>query len=146
VSSRKHIAYPPATAGLVITDAYALLVLAQRFLASGESAADVVVNTEFNFYRVRMTPSDSPAIKVNYQEEGASAITGTRPTRGVALQVSPLGEPAEKPDFSLLGLSGDITVLFDQDSGLPLQLRGNAPRIGVAEINLKAVTPRDTPE
>jgi len=107
------------------------------------------VNTEFNFYRVLMSHSDGPAIEMNYQLQGASApVSGKRPTRGVTLRVSPLGELAEKPDFSLLGLDGaaDITVLFDPANGLPVQLRGTAPRIGSTEINLKAATLREATE
>ncbi len=59
-----------------------------------------------------------------------------------------MGELAEKPDFSLLGLdgAGDITMLFDTANSLPVQLRGTAPRIGNAEINLKAATLRDATE
>ena len=60
----------------------------------------------------------------------------------VALQVDPEGQLAEKPDFSVLGLSGDIILFFDKVTGLPLQVRGTAPRIGDADINLKSVTPR----
>lgn len=144
VSSRRDIAYPPAAAGKVVTDAYTLLILAGRFLNSSEPSAEVIVNTEFNFYRVRMTHSDSTSIKANYEVTGASRVSGSRQTDAVALQVSPLGEQADKPDFSLLGLNGDITVLFERDSGLPLQLRGTAPRIGTTEINLKAVTLRES--
>jgi hypothetical protein len=149
VSNRHEIPYPAAAAGMVVTDAYALLDLAGRFLDSDETSAEVVVNTEFNFYRVQMSHSDGLATQVNYQVNGAAAaVSGDQQTRGVTLQVSPLGELAEKPDFSLLGLTdgGDITVLFDTVNSLPVQLRGTAPRIGSAEINLKAVTLRETAE
>lgn len=145
VSSSREIPYPAAAAGLVVTDAYALLDLAGRFLASDAAAMEVAVNTEFNFYRVRMSRRDGPSIGVNYQVSGASAVTGKRPSRVVAIAVSPLGEQPDKPDFSLLGLGGEITVLFDESGDLPLQLRGDAPRIGKAEINLKAVTLREPP-
>ena len=53
-----------------------------------------------------------------------------------------IAELAEEDDFSVLGLYGDIIFLFDKESGLPLQIRGEAPRIGPTEINLKAVTTR----
>ncbi len=143
VSSRRKIAYPPGADGLPVTDAYALLLLAARFLTSPGAAADVVVNTEFNFYQVRMSHSEGRTVETNYEVAGGAASTGPRPTRGVNLAVSPLGEQVDKPDFSLLGLGGEITILFDQESLLPLQLRGTAPRIGAAEINLKRVTLRD---
>tara|TARA_R110001599_G_scaffold353884_2_gene602358 strand:+ start:43879 stop:44736 length:858 start_codon:yes stop_codon:yes gene_type:complete len=145
VSSRRDIAYPQEAAGKVVTDAYALLALAARFHASGAEAAEVIVNTEFNFYLVRMTPGgDPPGIKVNYRlDNSKTAVTGKRNAGAVALAISPAGDQLEKYDFSLLGLNGDITILFDEESGLPLQLRGSAPRIGATEINLKSVTLRN---
>lgn len=145
VSSRKDIAYPQEAAGKVVTDAYALLALAGRFQASGAEAAEVIVNTQSNFYLVSMTHSnDKPGIKVSYQVEGTqAAVTGKRSTHAVALAVTPVGDQPDKHDFSLLGLSGDITILFDVDSGLPLQLRGTAPRIGDAKIDLKRVMLRN---
>lgn len=144
VSSRRDISYPPGAAGKVVTDAYALLALAGRFQASDARDAEVIVNTDFNFYQVRMTRSnDKPGIKVNYQvEDTQAAVTGQRNTRAVALEIAPMGDQPDKYDFSLLGLNGDITILFDVDTGLPLQLSGTAPRIGDAEINLKRVTLR----
>tara|TARA_R110001592_G_scaffold336960_1_gene622790 strand:- start:56765 stop:57622 length:858 start_codon:yes stop_codon:yes gene_type:complete len=145
VSSRKDIAYPQEAAGKVVTDAYALLLLAGRFQASGAEAAEVIVNTEFNFYLVRMTPGgDQPGIKVNYRlDNSKTAVTGTRSAAAVALAISPVGDQLEKYDFSLMGLNGDIIILFDEENGLPLQLRGSAPRIGATEINLKSVTLRN---
>jgi len=144
VSSSREIPYPPLAANSVVTDAYALLALADRFLDSTEAAAEVIVNTDFNFYRVQMSRSDGPTVGVDYVLAGApSRVVGERETRGVTLQVSPIGAQPDKPDFSLLGLSGEITILFDRASGLPVQLRGTAPRIGSAMINLKGVTLRE---
>lgn len=144
LTSSKEVAYPTLPDSTVVTDAYALLELAGRFLASEAASRQVVVNTEFNFYLVTMSRSDTPAIKASYQVEGqVKAVSGQRETRGVTLQVSPLGEQADKPDFSLLGLHGEISLLFDRDNGLPLQLKGTAPRLGSAEINLVGVTLRD---
>ena len=59
---------------------------------------------------------------------------------------SPLGEQVDKPDFSLLGLQGEIILFFDKDSGVLLQVRGTAPRIGETEVNLKTVTMREPAE
>ena len=77
---------------MVVTDAYALLDLAGRFLDSDQTSTEAVVNTEFNFYRVQMSRGEGPTIEMNYQLQGAAAVTGKRETRGVTLQVSPLGE------------------------------------------------------
>lgn len=143
VSSRHDIPYPPEAAGIVVIDAYALLALAGRFQASGAESKEVIVNTEFNFYRVRMTSGTAgTSVQANYQLDEQTAVTGERKTQAVALAISPVGDQPDKYDFSLLGLNSDITMLFDEDTGLPLQLRGNAPRIGSAEINLKSATLR----
>ena len=50
----------------------------------------------------------------------------------------------KKNDFRLLGLNGEIILFFDRVTGLPLQIRGQAPRIGATEINLKSVTLRES--
>ncbi len=143
VSSRREIPYPSALGKLPLTDSYALLLLAGR-LACGDSAA-VAVQTDFNFYRVHMSAARGPAIAVDYTETGgAGHVTGERETRQVTLGVSPLGTPEDDPDFSLFGLLGEITILFDADSGLPLEMRGAAPRIGKASIDLRSVQLRSS--
>ena len=106
-----------------------------------DEVTEVVVNTEFNFYLVKMSRSTGPAIEVEYRLASGETASGRRDTRGVSLEISPLAEP-DKPDFSLLGLHGAITLLFAGDQALPLQLRGTAPRLGSAEITLRAATLR----
>jgi hypothetical protein len=63
----------------------------------------------------------------------------------VAITASPEGKQEDDYDFSVLGLDGEVILLFDPKSGLPLQIRGDAPRIGSTEINLKSVTMRAAP-
>jgi hypothetical protein len=147
LSSRREVPYPEAAGDLTVTGAYALLPLAGRFLAGGAASADVIVHTDLNFYRVRMTRGASSKVPVDYRLlEDNTAVSGKRETQAVVLQASPVGTPADKPDFSLLGLDGEITVQFDPLTGVPLQLRGRAPRIGSATINLKAVRMRAAEE
>lgn len=141
LSSSRNTPYPPAAADLVVTDAYALLYLAGRFQHSQQERTEVVVNTDANFYRVRMTHGQDGKVKVDYQVTGQdSPVTGERDSSEVILSISPVGAAPDKPDFSLLGLNGEITLQLDRASGLPLQLRGTAPRLGATEINLRAVT------
>lgn len=144
LSSSREVIYPgEMPAETAVTDAYVLLVLAGRFLASTEEFAEVVVSTDMNLYRVRMTRGEDVAVKVNYRDTGAdSKVSGKRTTRTVKLDIGPLGVEDGKPDFSLLGLYGKITMLYDPETGLPVQLRGSAPRVGDAEINLRSATMR----
>ncbi len=145
LKSRKKIAYPELANGMVITDVYALLLLADRFQAGSDESAEWVVLTDFNFYHVRMTHSADTDIPVDYQVAGGQSVTGTREMRTVTLQVKPLVPLVAKPDFSLLGLHGRITLLFDNESSILVQLRGTAPRLGDTRINLKKVTLREPP-
>lgn len=142
MSSSKEIPYPESVKGTVITDTYALLLLAQQLQGQPGASTEVVVHTDFNFYQVQMNAGKGITIPVDYQVSGGEAVTGTRDTRAVKLQISPVEPLQEKPDFSLLGLHGYIILLFDQETGQLLQLRGTAPRIGPTEINLKSMTPR----
>ena len=140
LSSRREVPYPDAIGDLAVTGAYALLPLAGRFLAGDSQSADVIVHTDLNFYRVRMTRGADSRIKAQFQLLGENIeVSGSQDTRSVILRASPVGTPEDKPDFSLLGLDGEITVRFDALTGVPLQLQGRAPRIGAATINLKAV-------
>ena len=145
VSSQQQIPYPELAADQVITNAYLLLLLADRFQAGTDESTQAIIHTDFNFYQVTMTHSAGTALEVDYQVNGGQQVTGLRDTHGVTLEVNPLGTLAEKPDFSLLGLHGRITLLYETETGVLVQLRGTAPRLGPAEINLKSVTLR-TPQ
>jgi hypothetical protein len=66
-----------------------------------------------------MSRSDGRPVEANYEVAGGATRAGPRPARSVTLAVSPLGERVDKPDFSLLGLSGEITILFDERRSPP---------------------------
>jgi len=139
------VAYPTAASDAVLTEPYLLLFLAQRLQAQGpDKSMEVIVHTDLNFYRVRLTSGNGIPINADYAVTGQGSVNGQRETLAVALQVTPQGTLAEDTDFSLLGLQGEIIVFFDRSSGLPLQIRGVAPRIGPTAINLKSVTLRES--
>ena len=143
VSSRKTLPFPAAAADTVVTSPYLLVLLAQQLQAEGlDKTREVLVHTDQNFYRARLTSGSGVPIDADYQVEGSGGVSGQRDTVAVSIQVSPEGELADKDDFSLLGLGGNIIIFFDNESRLPLQIRGQAPRIGETGINLKSVTMR----
>lgn len=147
VSSSSRLAYPvladPAEK-LPVTSPYVLIVLAQRLQAQGEGKSlDLLVHTDLNFYRVRLTSGNGVPIDASYNIEGGDVISGKRETTAVALHVTPAHTPEPENDFSLFGLQGEIILFFDRDTGIPLQVRGIAPRIGATAINLKSATLRD---
>jgi len=146
LASRLELAYPPAAGELAVISPYLLILLAERLQALGPgSEMEVLVHTDMNFYRAHLTAGNGIPVDVDYRVDGDQAARGTRETMAVALRVRPEGELAEEDDFSLLGLRGDIILLFERSSGLLLQVRGDAPRVGRTEIDLKAATLRAQP-
>jgi hypothetical protein len=144
VSYSGKVSYPAVTDATIITEPYLLVFLAQRLQALGlDKTMEVLVHTDLNFYRVRLTSGNGIPIDADYDVTGQGRSSGPRETLAVALQVTPQGTLAEDPDFSLLGLQGEIILFFDRSSGLPLQIRGIAPRIGATAINLRSVTMRE---
>jgi hypothetical protein len=145
VTNKQQIVYPAGVKERVLTNPHLLILLAQRLQAQGPgSSLDVAVHTDFNFYRVRLTCGNGIPVDVNYAIIGGKNVKGRRDTIAVALKATPLDTQDDIDDFSLLGLQGQIILFFDKASGLPVQVRGTAPRIGATDINLKSVTMRTT--
>ncbi len=144
-TSRTELAYPSSKSEIVVTTPYMLLLLAQQLQAKGPGESmDVLVHTDLNFYRVHLTSGSGIPISVNYNITGADRVSGMRETLAVAIHAEPDTILEKKDDFRLLGLDGEIILFFDRATGLPLQIRGRAPRIGATEINLKSVTMRES--
>lgn len=144
VSYSGKVSYPTAASDAVVTEPYLLVLLAQRLQAQGpDKSMEVMVHTDLNFFSVRLTSGNGIPIDADYDVTGQGRVSGMRETLAVALQVSPQGTLTEDPDFSLLGLQGEIILFFDRSSGVPLQIRGSAPRIGATAINLRSVTMRE---
>jgi hypothetical protein len=146
VTSTKHLEYPASRGSTVVTSPYMLVLLASQLQAQGPNKSmEVIVNTDLNFYRVKLTSGNGVPIEADYKVSGQEAVSGTFETVAVAIHAKPEGKLADKEDFSVLGLDGEIILFFDSKTGLPLQIRGDAPRIGSTEINLKSVTMRAAP-
>jgi len=140
--STMKIAYPNLE-GVPVSDPHFLLLLAGEFQAGTQEYQNVLVNTDRNFFSIRMTHGEASTTKLNYRVAGENKrIKGKRSTRAVTLAISPVEPLEDNPDFSLLGLSGNITVLFDEEYGIPVQINGQAPRVGATKLNLKSVTLR----
>jgi hypothetical protein len=141
ITSRRELAPPAPAICESMTDPYILLLLAGRSLDPASPQREYCVNTDLNFYRVSITPAGLETVEVDYARDG-EAVRSSVEARVVQIRATPLGTPEDKPDFSLLGLEGDIDILFAADSELPVQLRGRAPRIGATTIDLRAVSLR----
>jgi len=146
VTSRRDIPYPELEEDAVLTSMPALLLVAGSVLETPGQVATVYVHGDFNFYRVRLSVVGEEQVEVDYSLVGREQrMKGRRTAMIVGLQVDPVGTPRGEPEFSLLGLDGQVSILLDEQSGLPLQVRGRAPRIGETYINLVAADIRPSP-
>lgn len=127
-TSSRSLPYPGGDP--MVTDALLLLVLA----APDRQQRKFVVNTDFNFYRVEARPGGTDSVEVEADLDGGSRL---RQVDLVTLVVEPIPPLQDNPDFALLGLSGDIVLAYDRATGIPVQVRGQAPRIGAAELTLR---------
>ena len=146
VSSRRDIDYPGLEEGVVLTSMPALLLVAGSVPETPGQAVTVYVHGDLNFYRVRLSVVGEEPVEVDYSLVGGEQrMQGERSAIVVGLQVEPVGMPRGDPEFSLLGLDGQVSILLDAQSRLPLQVRGRAPRIGETRINLAAANIRPSP-
>lgn len=135
LTSRRKIDYPEGQRK--VTDPILLLAL----LSPGAGPQTLVVNTDLNLYRVTATPAGEDLIEV---EPGLGGVASRHRDADLLRIEAELIQPArDKPDFTLLGLSGELLVAFDRASGLPVQVRGRAPRIGYVALTLKSAELRE---
>ena len=139
VSSRRDISCPAFEEGAVLTSMPALLLVAATVVEKPGHVATVYVHGDLNFYRVRLGVVGEEQVEVDYSLAGKQQrVNGRRTAIVVGLQVDPVGPRQDDPEFSLLGLEDQVSILLDKQTRLPLQLRGRAPRIGETSISLVA--------
>jgi hypothetical protein len=134
LTSSRKLVYPKGNTP--VTDPMLLLVLAEP----AREPREFLVNTDFNFYRVTAISTGEDVIDVDAKLDGEP---GPRTVELVALKAEPVEPLPDKPDFNLLGLSGDVVIGYDRATGIPVLVRGKAPRIGAAELTLKSLEIRD---
>ncbi len=143
-SGPAEVALPAEAAGRVIIAPHVLFLLLPQLLEDPSRADRYLVHTDLNFYRLVATPGDAETVRADFRlDEGR--VEGRRSTRVLKLRTEPLAGNPEGQDFELMGLSGDIEFLVDQTTGLPLRIRGEAPRIGGAALNLVEAHSRPVP-
>lgn len=131
-SSRHRLAYPEERQGRVLTDPHALLLFGGWLLDGSASTRELLVQTDRNFYLVELSRQRAGSAVEAVAGDGLQAVL---------VKASPIGAQPDKPDFSLLGLGGDLTLWYD-DAGIPRAVRGRAPRIGSTTVSLVDVVMR----
>jgi len=135
---------PPQAAGRHIVATHGLLVLLPTLLEDTSRADDYLVHTDLNFFRLEADLSDTIVTIGNTLTVDGERRRQDRRCQVLTLRMEPLPGNPEEPDVMLMGMSGKIHVFIDMATGLPLRLRGDAPHIGSAELNLIEASTRNT--
>lgn len=145
-SHEMEVILPPEARGRHIIATHALLVLLPTLVADPSRADDYLVHTDLNFFRLEASLSDKVVVIENTLTVNGEASEKDRHCRVLTLRLAPVPGNPEAEDVMLMGMSGKIHVFIDRDTGLPLRLRGDAPRIGRAELNLIEASTRKARE
>jgi hypothetical protein len=108
-------------------------------LETGGKAVSECVFLDDSLYRVRLEPQGRELRDVDYTVTAGGAerrVTGNREVVKVALRVEPLTQGAQRADFELLELRGDIAIYLDADSRVPVALSGERSGFGRMDIPL----------
>jgi hypothetical protein len=146
-SSLQEVRFPELPEGSVVTTPFALLVLVSTTPLDLVEKSEFFLHTDYNLYRVRMRLGENARLQANYQLHGeggdSSRHQAEREVETIQLLVEATSLAPDKPDFELLGLTGELSILFDRKAGLPLRVIGTAPHLGTSHIDLIAATLSD---
>lgn len=141
-------AYPPAARGEAVIEPISLLwlVSAAELRKPGDRMA-VLAFSRHDVYRVTAEVTGSGKTRVDYRERRAG-IDKTRQGAVRALHIHIRGiniEPNKEDDFELLGLRGEMSLLLDPVTRVPLELSGSAKIVGQIAMQLRAATIEGNP-
>ena len=131
--------------GLVVSDSYALLYLVSAGrLDRGGSELRFCLEADDRLVEVRLVAGELIAERFEL-EEVAGESTRVRTDKIRARAVRGLGRPvaggagAEDVDLGFLGLKGEITILVEEGTGMPLEVRGRAEGVGKVTVRVRRV-------
>jgi hypothetical protein len=98
-----------------------------------------------HLHRVTIEAAAWRSIRVDHEERspaGSQRRRGTVQALVLRIRGSPLDPAADAEDFELLGLRGDLELLLDPRTRVPLELHGRVRVVGQLTVRLNRVTLR----
>ena len=94
-------------------------------------------------HQVQLVSMGLESVEVDYTEKAQQRVTpkqGTLEVMNLGLRARALNTiPGEDESFSFLGLKGEIFLLVDTRSGVPVQITGDIPTFGRVDFKLREV-------
>jgi hypothetical protein len=132
--------------GVTVCDSYALLYLisAARLDQPGNSLKTVIFSKK-KLVELEFSPGQRLSQKVSYTEK-RDKTSKRRSGRIWVREVKGTGKPlsgggnGKDVDLGFLGMQGEMTVLLEEGTGVPIEVRGRADNIGNLRVVLQQVT------
>lgn len=131
--------------GLVVSDSYALLYLASAGrLERGGNDLRFCLEADKRLVEVRFVPGEvvTDRFEVEVVADGGTQLRRgemrARAVRGIGRPLAG-GATGEDVDLGFLGLKGEITILFEEETGIPLEVRGRAEGVGRVTVRVRRV-------
>lgn len=137
-------AYPEIVAGRPVLEPTSLLwLLAVSGLERKGDRIELLVYSHKHVNRVEVEVLGSRNARVDYRER-AGSVERRRQGRSQLLRIRIAGtsvapEPNQDNDFEMLGLRGDIELLLDPVTRVPVELRGRAKVIGEIALRIHSI-------
>ncbi len=122
----------------LISDPYAILLL----LAQERLPKTLCIFNKEGIYRVSFAPSGSQPLQADYRLKQSKMRRVQAFIQAERILIHPLPLEAggkDKEPFEFLGMEGDIVLLRDPKTHLPLQIEGEVPGFGQAKLQLTQV-------
>lgn len=136
----KHIAFPVLETNPYWLDASSLLLLVSSPQLREQGAQlSVPVFTDQQPYQVRLKVAGQKRLPVDFRlKRGADhqRVDEKMSTLKIDVQATPLRKTDDKPEFNLLGLTGEISIYMDVKRGIPVMVEGDAGSRGRLKIRL----------
>jgi len=141
ITSRQVVDYPQDRAkGLPVLNSSMLLGEAASMADANEARRTVLAFTDTQLFRVQLESRGIETYKAKFiinQDGEQQRIKGKRKVMRIGIEASLLGDDEEDKPFTLLELSGDLSILIDLEYGLPILVEGSWYRIGTIPAALE---------
>ncbi|MFN2329154.1 MAG: hypothetical protein ABR612_09575 [Chromatocurvus sp.] len=125
----------------VVTDFVALLTVYSPAILADDTPPDICVVDNDELFLLSLKRSDVERLNTSFVahvEGSRNQVEGSRDVLRVTVRGKPLLPGAvESPEF--LGLSGDISLLFDASTRIPIKISGTVPILGRVSFDMAEV-------
>ena len=137
--SEQHFGYGGAKLPIVSEPSALFYLLSAMSRDALDKGVQFIAFTDKRPHRLSLRSTGTKELTVNYQR-GGEQVTGR--VDAIRLQLGAASLDGQPGEIELLGLEGDIELLLDPETHIPLQISGKIPPVGRVNVKLESVKRR----